>query len=413
MTIEAALVFADHGDWRRVVPAARQAITADPEDANAHALLALGLSHLEETRGAVEAGRTAVALAPDLSFAHYAFGWALLESGDVAAAERAAREALRLSPAGDEHALLAQVNLRRRRWRDALETAERGLQTSPEHAGCANVRAVALANLGRSDEAMAGVHDMLAADPDDAYAHANHGWLFLRRSQPDEAMQSFQAALRLDPTLDWARAGMIEAMKARNLAYRLVLRYSFWAASLSGRAQWFLIIGAYLGSRVVRGALRENPALWPVLAPLLVLYFLVALGSWIADPLSNLILRLHPIGRLALDRVETIASNIVGICLLTALVASIAFLITGAGPAIVIALVSGLMLVPIGAAVKGHGTSAFRTLATGAGLLGLVGLTAIVSTPIDMRLALQATAAFSIGAFFFSFFANYQLLKHR
>lgn len=413
MTIEAALVFAGHGDWRRVVPAARQAITADPEDANAHALLALGLSHLEETRGAVAAGRTAVALAPDLSFAHYAFGWALLESGDVGAAERAAREALRLSPDGDEHALLAQIHLRRRRWRDALETAERGLQTSPEHAGCANVRAVALANLGRSDEAMAGVHDMLAADPDDAYAHANHGWLFLRRSRPDEAMQSFQAALRLDPTLDWARAGMIEAMKARNLAYRLVLRYSFWAASLGGRAQWFLIIGAYLGSRVVRGALRENPALWPVLAPLLGLYFLVALGSWIADPLSNLILRLHPIGRLALNRVETIASNIVGICLLTALVASIAFLITGAGPAIVIALVSGLMLVPIGAAVKGHGTSAFRMLATGAGLLGLVGMTAIVSTPIDMRLALQATAAFSIGAFFFSFFANYQLLKHR
>jgi len=412
MTMDAALVFAQQGDWRRVVPAARQAITADPENATAHALLALGLSHLEEG-GAVEAGRRAVALEPELSFAQYAFGWALLESGEVDAAERAAREALRLSPDGDEHALLAQVHLKRRKWKEAVETAERGLQTSPEHPGCANVRAVALANLGRSEEAMAGVQDMLAIDPDDAYAHANRGWLLLRQARPDEAMLSFQAALRLDPTLEWARLGMIEAMKARNLAYRLVLRYSFWAGSLSGRAQWFLIIGAYMASRVVRNTLRENPALWPVLGPLLGLYIVFVFGSWIADPLSNLILRLHPIGRMALNRVETIASNIVGVCLLSAIVAGLAFMATGAVPAIVIALVCGLMLVPIGAAVNAHGTNAFKALASGAGLLGLIGLTAIVAAPIDRQVAVMATATFAIGAFFFSFFANYQLLKHR
>ncbi len=206
---------------------------------------------------------------------------------------------------------------------------------------------------------------------------------------------------------------MIEAMKARNLAYRLVLRYSFWAASLSGRAQWFLIIGAYVGSRVVRNILRENPALWPVLGPLLGLYVVFVFGSWIADPLSNLILRLHPIGRMALNRVETIASNIVGVCLLSAIVAGLAFLATGAVPAIVIALVCGLMLVPIGAAVNAHGTNAFKALASGAGLLGLIGLTAIVAAPIDRQVAVMATATFAIGAFFFSFFANYQLLKHR
>jgi Tfp pilus assembly protein PilF len=67
---------------------------------------------------------------------------------------------------------------------------------------------------------MTGVRDMLAMDPDDAHAHANRGWLLLRRGQPDEAMQSFQSALRLDPTLDWARLGMIEAMKAGHVATR-------------------------------------------------------------------------------------------------------------------------------------------------------------------------------------------------
>ena len=184
MTMDAALVFAQQGDWRRVVPAARQAIAADPENATAHALLALGLSHLEEG-GAVDAGRRAVALEPELSFAQYAFGWALLDSGDVDAAERAAREALRLSPDGDEHALLAQVHLKRRQWKDAVETAERGLQTSPEHPGCANVRAVALANLGRSEEAMVGVHDMLAIPTEMMRTRTRiaGGCCFARRSQ--------------------------------------------------------------------------------------------------------------------------------------------------------------------------------------------------------------------------------------
>jgi hypothetical protein len=144
-----------------------------------------------------------------------------------------------------------------------------------------------------------------------------------------------------------------------------------------------------------------------------VLYVVFVFGSWIADPLSNLILRLHPLGRLALNRVETQASNIVGICLLTALVAGIAFFVTGALPAILIALVSGLMLVPIGAAVSAHGTNAFTTLAAGAGLLGAVGLTAIAAAPFDRGVAVAAAAAFTIGAFFFSFFANYQLMKHR
>ena len=116
---------------------------------------------------------------------------------------------------------------------------------------------------------------------------------------------------------------------------------------------------------------------------------------------------------MALNRVETIASNIVGVCLLSAIVAGLAFLATGAVPAIVIALVCGLMLVPIGAAVNAHGTNAFKALASGAALLGLIGLTAIVAAPIDRQVAVMATATFAIGAFFFSFFANYQLLKHR
>ena len=223
--LASAFAFASHGDWERVVPSARQALSADPQNAEAHALLALGLAHLEQAREAVQTGRRAVALDPESPFAHYALGWALLEHDDTSAAERSAREALRLDPDGSSYALLGHVLARQRRWQEALETAGRGLQVEPEHAGCANVRAMALGSLGRGEEARRAVTGVLTLDPDNAYAHANHGWLLLRQAKPDEALESFRAALRLDPSLDWARSGIIEALKARRGLYRLMLRY--------------------------------------------------------------------------------------------------------------------------------------------------------------------------------------------
>src|ERR687895_2632988 len=65
-TLAAAFAFASHGDWARVVPAAKEALASDPQHAGAHALLALGLAHLEQGREAVDAGRRAVALDPEL-----------------------------------------------------------------------------------------------------------------------------------------------------------------------------------------------------------------------------------------------------------------------------------------------------------------------------------------------------------
>ena len=206
-SLDAALTLAAHGDWPRVVPAARQVLAGDPDDATAHALLALGLAHLEQGREAVEAGRSAVALAPDLAFAHYAHGWALLEHDDMKAAERAAREALRLEPGADAHALLAQVHIRQRRWQDALDTAERGLNVDPEHQGCGNLRALALTSLGQTDAATSVLHEALATDPDDAYAHANRGWLLLRESRVEDALESFRAALRWRRLAQLAGAG--------------------------------------------------------------------------------------------------------------------------------------------------------------------------------------------------------------
>lgn len=255
-TLDAAFTFASHDDWPRVVSAARDALASDPDEPSAHALLALGLAHLGQSREAVEAGRRAVARDPEMAFAHYAHAWALLEYDDSIRAERAAREALRLQPGADEYGLLANVYSRQLRWKEALDAAESGLDEDPLNECCRNFRALALTSLGRTGEATSAVHQSLAADPDDAYSHANRGWLLLRVSNTEEALDSFLTALRLDPAMEWARLGVIEAMKARNRVYRLMLRYTLWRGSASTGSVSILI--RFASASATASAERSN-----------------------------------------------------------------------------------------------------------------------------------------------------------
>jgi Tfp pilus assembly protein PilF len=411
-SLETAFAFATHNDWARAVPAARQALASDPENAQAHALLALGLTHLEQPRDAVEAARRAVALDPDLAFAQYVLGLALLDHDDVSGAERAAREALRLDPDADSYALLAQVLVRRRHWQDALDAATRGLEIDPEHAGCANLRALALGQLGRAGEAEAALDETLALDPDNAHSHANRGWQLLRESNHEQALESFREALRLDPTSDWARSGIKEALKARKGLYRVFLRYTLWMGTLTGRARWFVIIGLFGLARIARATMRQNPEWTPVIGPLLGLYVLFVLATWISEPLSNLLLRLDPFGRLALTHDEVMASNLIGGSLLLTLVAVLLYAITGTDAWLIVALSSALLLIPIGGAFGGYGTRAWRPLLAGLVILTICAAAAMVLAFVGSSLVLVPIIAQLLGLFLFGWGANYFIIRY-
>ena len=157
--------------------------------------------------------------------------------------------------------------------------------------------------------------------------------------------------------------------------------------------------------------LRENPSLWPILGPLTALYVLFVFGSWIADPISNLLLRLNPIGRLALNRFETAASNVVGVCVAVAAIAGLTFLATRATPWMVLAAVSALLLIPIGGAGKAHGTRAWGPLAGAVLLLGACGAAAVVLSFVGAPFGSTLFVTFLLGSFLYGWVANYLLLK--
>jgi tetratricopeptide (TPR) repeat protein len=325
----------------------RRRLTEDHGDASAHALLAFCLMKQQRLREAEQEARAAVGCAPDEGFSHFHLGQVLDERDRLNEAAASFQEAIRLDPEdADYAAALASVRVQQRRWKEALEAVELGLELDPDHAACTNLHAMILTQTGQTEEAHATLEDALARDPENAFTHANRGWTLLRESRPQEAIEHFREALRLAPSFEYARIGIVEAMKARNPVYRPVLRFFLWMGSLQGRNQVWLILGLFFGVRLLRQVGQKSPSLAPFITPVIWLYTLFVLMTWIADPLFNLLLRLDRFGRLALSREQIRASNWLGALLGVALLALIAGFATGSEILLLIGLGAGVLVFP-------------------------------------------------------------------
>ena len=327
----------------------RQALAADPHDPFAHALLALCLNEREEFEAATTEVRQAIHLAPDFPFAHYAHARVLYDRNRHQEALAAIQEAIRLdSTDADYFALFASIQFDEKHWQEALNAAEQGLQFDPEHVGCTNLRAMAMVKLGRRAEAGTTIDAALAKNPGNAITHANQGWTLLEKGEATKALEHFREALRLDPTNEWARHGIVEALKARNIIYAAMLKYFLWMSKLSGQAQWMIILGGYFGNRLLGGLALSNPGLAPWVLPVRILYITFAVLTWTAYPMFNLMLRLNRFGRLALTPAQTVESNWVGTSFLLALISlGGCIAMSFDSPWVVSLAVFGLMLMPL------------------------------------------------------------------
>ena len=311
----------------------RASLSEDPENWLSHAFLAVALMRQGKREESIREARAAIGCEPGVAYAHYVLALCLARGGDrkaLAEARASAQRALELEPEDpDHHALVGWMDLDEKRWEDALAGAEKALSLDPEHVDGANLRAQALVKLGRGGEAGATLESALARDPESDSIHANMGWTLLERGQPLRAVEHFREALRLDPQSEWAREGIVEAMKARNPAYRAMLRYFFWMGKLQARTQWLLILGAVFGTRFLRSLAADRPALVPVAYGLTAVYVLFMAASWLARPLFDLLLRFDAFGRQCLSEDQVRASNWLGATLALALAFVAASLATG------------------------------------------------------------------------------------
>lgn len=307
----------------------REGLASDPENPTLHAMLSLTLLRQEKFEDAEQEAELAVRSEPDDPLGHYAMAATLFERNRDDAARDAIGTAISLDQMNPNfHGLLANIYLRKSLWRMALNAADTGLRFDPQHSTCINARATALVKLGLRDEAAETMQDALANDPEDAHLHANQGWALLHQGKPKLAMEHFRESLRLDPTDEWAKAGVVESLKASFFLYRWLLAYFLWMSRLTPRAQMGIIFGGFIGSRILRVLAQDNSSLAPWVMPIIFAYGAFAILTWLAPALFNLLLRLHPAGKYALGSDQKRASEVVAGLLGATLVAVLLALFT-------------------------------------------------------------------------------------
>lgn len=328
----------------------RRHLLEEPNDPQGHAHLALCLTQLKQFDAATEHAQQAIGLAPDVGFSHFVLAQVMAVRSRIPEAKSAIDAAIQLDPHVPMFFYLrGRIHGELHEWQAALADADAGLQIDPEDTECLNLRAQSLMKLGRRMEAGESLETALAQDPDNAFTHTTRGWSLLEQRQTKQALHHFREALRLEPDSDWARAGIVEAMKARHFLYRLFLGYMFWMSRLSPRLRWGIVIGGYLGIRVLSSVSAANPSWGAWLLPLIVLYVGFALLTWLAQPMFNLLLRVSRFGRLALSGEQRWGANLIGLLLTSALGFVVAAFWLNAARLLIGALYTALLMLPASA----------------------------------------------------------------
>jgi tetratricopeptide (TPR) repeat protein len=413
--IERAQLLMADGREREAETVLRLSLTENEGDPVALAFLALSLKAQHRFGEAEAAADAAIASAPQFAFAHYVRGSIALQQDQDEAAEQHGETAVLLDPSEAQgHALVAAARMGQRHWAQALEAADEALRLEPTHVWAGNMRAQLLVRLGRDEEARRAMDANLSEHPGEAYTQANQGWVLLHTGDAAGALAHFEEALRLEPTMAWAKEGVLTALKARWGLYRLALGFSLQLGRLRAGQQWAVLLVGFIGMRLLRGIAKDNPALAPFIWPVVYLYAAFVVLTWVADPLFNLLLRFDRYGRLLLSEQQLRDTTLFGGLLGGAIASAVAYgvfealhwrqaaMVAGA-----IALMGALMILPVAAMVNTDHPQARRRMQRAVGVLAACGLLFLAAMATHQTaLALLVGAAGSIGYMAFQLYAN-------
>lgn len=336
----------------------RSALADSPEHAYAHALLSFCLSRQLRHDDAIREAKTAITLDPGVPLFYYFLAESLLRAKRLDDAKKVIERAISLDPDdADYYYLRAAIELEKNERRTARDTLMRALEIDPRHENSLALLARVQAVLGDTQDAEQLARMAVRNRPESSDAHIARGYSLLYAGRAKESFEAFREALRLDPNNEAARAGLIEALKNHNVFYRLLFQFFVAMSRLSAQYQWALIIGLIVGYNILRNLLKQNPALAPVIVPLLVLYVLFCFITWVANPIIYTTLWFSRWGRLAMTLREKMI-GVVTVLLGAGCVGCLAAVFLGGlGFLLPVALGCLFLLLPLTRAVNADDTS--------------------------------------------------------
>lgn len=308
--LERGLQLFEIGRYKDSITYLQAAISENMDNFLAKYLLAQCFYQINDIDKALKLALELRAMEPNQDGIYFLISQIFLHKGDEKEAMANIEKAIAINPYEETYfGQKAYILINEKKFEQALEHANEGLKIDSKNTFCLNARTTALTKLNRKDEVSQTIDSLLHDNPDNAYSHANAGWSYLENNNSKKAFEHFKEALALNPNLEYARSGMVQAVKSKNKIYSLYLRYAFWMSNKSTKNQWFIIIGIYLVYRFSIKILTAS-GLTYLAFPLIIIYLVFALGSWIMDPLSNAILMFDRFGKYLLDEREKLTGQV-------------------------------------------------------------------------------------------------------
>jgi len=197
-------------------PEVREALAADPTDADARLRLGLTFAQADKWDAAEEHLREAAALDRNNPVIRLELANVLTATGQVEQAIEQLEAALGLDPQyAEAHLNLGAALERLERVEEAEDHYRKALRIRPHWAMAHYDLANLLGGRGAFDEAIYHFQQALEHDPQYAEAHVNLGSILLRQKQVAEAIDHFRAALEIKPGLVAARINLGIALRAQ------------------------------------------------------------------------------------------------------------------------------------------------------------------------------------------------------
>lgn len=249
-----ARAYQQQGQQLQAVEAMQQALTLDPENADAYAYYGLLLSNEYSRQEAEQSFQYALSLEPDNFLAHYWYACYLWEEKED--------------------------------YQQTLFHIEKAIELEPLEAPCYSLLGLTFAKLGRVVEAEQAIEQAISLDPEAYDTHHAKGIFTMQYLQDAEkAYPSLLEAVRLNPTDETLRGHFASAVGARKKGIGIFWKISFWIQRLGKKSK--LIYPATVFFLFICGfAFESNPTLGLIITiPILIVYAVVFLFVVMVDPL--------------------------------------------------------------------------------------------------------------------------------
>lgn len=326
MSIDRVIHLININRYDDAVKLLRNMITENPDDFQAHGFLSLCLLEQKKIEEAYLEADLAIKLCPDDPWPFYIKAKVFMQDKRFAPAEDLLKRAIELDANNaDYYSNIAACKLNRDDLKGAYEFSSRAIAIDPIDEDVVDIHVFILNKMGKKDEANQLQKGALQRNPENSYTHANQGWAELHNNDPKKARIHFVEALRISPENEFAKKGLLEAIKAGNPVYRILLMWMLWLSKLSPNARWVVILGGYAIFRLADRASYAWPEYALFIKPIVYAYMTFAILTWFTTPFFNLLLFFHPIGRHILSPLEWRGSLIASIFLCFSIIGCVLF----------------------------------------------------------------------------------------